>query len=151
MLFRSGLEEDQCVFCFKKGHWKYECPKLKVNKRFAKDDEKSEDGGDSGGKVNIVVDPDDYSFLASSVFFTEENWLIDSGCSFHVCLRRELFSNFKELDHHIVRLGNGYACRVHGIGTIKLKLSNGVVKELVDVRYIPNFKVNLISLVVLES
>ncbi|KAL5710154.1 AMP deaminase [Ranunculus cassubicifolius] len=61
------------------------------------------------------------------------------------------FSDFKESDHCVVRLGNGYACRVRGIGTIKLKLKNGNIMELQNVRYLPNFKANLISLGILES
>jgi len=48
-------------------------------------------------------------------------------------------------------MGNDDVCEIKGIGTIYLKMHNGVVKTLTEVRYVPNLKKNLFSLGVLES
>ena len=48
-------------------------------------------------------------------------------------------------------LGNDQTCEVKGIGNIKLKVTNGNIKILTKVRYIPKIRRNLISLGLLES
>ncbi|KAK2984965.1 hypothetical protein RJ640_003699 [Escallonia rubra] len=47
--------------------------------------------------------------------------------------------------------GNDAVCKVMGIGTIKIKMFDGIVRTLGDVRYIPDLKKNLISLGTLDS
>ncbi|XP_042038209.1 uncharacterized protein LOC121784097 [Salvia splendens] len=49
-----------------------------------------------------------------------------------------------------VLLGNNHVCNVRGIGTVKLKMHDGSIKLLSEVRYIPEIKRNLVSLVLLE-
>ncbi|KAK2971434.1 hypothetical protein RJ640_028472 [Escallonia rubra] len=46
---------------------------------------------------------------------------------------------------------NDVVCRVMGIGTIKIKMFEGIVRTLGDVRYIPDVKKILISLGTLDS
>ncbi|CAL9014787.1 unnamed protein product, partial [Prunus brigantina] len=48
-------------------------------------------------------------------------------------------------------MGNNNACKTQGIGKICLKMHDGTVRELSDVRYVPDMKKNLISLGALES
>jgi len=48
-------------------------------------------------------------------------------------------------------MGNDTQCKVAGIGTVQIKTNDGVVRTLTNVRYIPDLKRNLISLVTLES
>ncbi|CAL8998591.1 unnamed protein product [Prunus brigantina] len=50
-----------------------------------------------------------------------------------------------------VLIGNNNACKTQGIGKICLKMHDGTVRELSDVRYVPDMKKNLVSLGVLES
>ena len=47
-------------------------------------------------------------------------------------------------------MGNNVACKVVGIGTIRIKIFDGVVRTLTDVRHIPALKKNLISLSILN-
>lgn len=47
-------------------------------------------------------------------------------------------------------LGNNVVCHVKGIGSVRLKMKDGSVKRIHDVRYIPEVKRNLISLGSLE-
>ena len=48
-------------------------------------------------------------------------------------------------------MGNNISCKVIGIGTVQIKMHDGVVRTLTDVRHIPDLKKNLISLGVLDS
>ena len=48
-------------------------------------------------------------------------------------------------------MSNDDVCEIKGIGTIHLKMHNGVVKILTEERYVPDLKKNLFSLGVLES
>ncbi|KAM2623430.1 hypothetical protein TB2_027936 [Malus domestica] len=135
--------KDECAFCRQKGHWKKDCPKLK-NKEKEK----------AGSEANIAKSgDDDFEFaLASSYADGHSNeWILDSGCTYHMCPIREWFSNFEELDGGVVLMGNNNACKTQGIGKIYLKMHDGTVRELSDVRYVPDMKKNLISLGALES
>ena len=48
-------------------------------------------------------------------------------------------------------MGDDRPCNMEGIGTIQIKMFNGMVWELKKVRYIPQLKKNLISDGVLEA
>jgi hypothetical protein len=50
-----------------------------------------------------------------------------------------------------VFMGNGIPCKTVGVGIIRIKMFDGIVRELMDVRYVPNLKSNLSSLGVLDS
>ncbi len=141
-------------------HWKKDCPKLKTRDK-------------KGSEVNVVRDGDDEDFdfalSCSSVFedFEEdeiefalasssavgysEKCIMDSGCFHHMCPNREWFSTFKELNGEVVLMGDNSPCRTQGIGTIRLKMHDGAVRELTNVRYVPKLKKNLISFGTLYS
>ena len=48
-------------------------------------------------------------------------------------------------------LGNNKSCQIKGIGSIRIRLHNGLEKVMSNVRYIPELKRNLISLGVLDE
>ena len=48
-------------------------------------------------------------------------------------------------------MGNNVSCKVASVGTIKIRMFDGVVKTLGNVRYVPNLKRNFISLRTLDS
>ena len=48
-------------------------------------------------------------------------------------------------------MGNIASCQVACIGTIHIKMYDGVVHTLGDVKYVPDLKRNLISLVLLTQ
>ena len=47
--------------------------------------------------------------------------------------------------------GDGHTCQIEGIGTIRIKLSNWIVRKLKDVRYVPQLKKNFILVRTLEA
>ena len=51
----------------------------------------------------------------------------------------------------MVIMGNTDACQMVEIGTLRIKMFDGVVRNLTDVRYIPYMTKNIISVGVVES
>ncbi|KAL6311694.1 hypothetical protein AAG906_006513 [Vitis piasezkii] len=49
-----------------------------------------------------------------------------------------------------VLMGNDASCKVFGIGNIRIKMFDGVVRTLCDVRHVPDLRKNLISLGTLD-
>jgi len=76
---------------------------------------------------------------------------LDSGCSYHMCPNRDLFSIYESCNGGIVLMGNNVACDVVGRGTIRIKMHDGIVRTLTNVRHVPDLKKNLISLGTLEA
>ena len=48
-------------------------------------------------------------------------------------------------------MGNDASCKVIGIENIRIKMFDGVVRTLCDIKHVPNLRKNLISLGVLNS
>lgn len=80
-----------------------------------------------------------------------DEWILDSGCTFHTCHTKSWFESIQESDQGLVILGNDKACKVKSIGSVKLRMHDGSYKILQQVRYVPDLKRNLISLGTLES
>ena len=45
-------------------------------------------------------------------------------------------------------MGDDHSCSVEGIGTVRIKMDDGIVRELKEVRYVPQLK-GILSLLVL--
>ena len=68
-----------------------------------------------------------------------------------MCSRRSWFSTYQVIDDGTFLMGNNVSCKTGEIGSIKIKMSNGIVIMLTEVRYVPKLKNNSMSLVVLDS
>jgi len=88
--------------------------------------------------------------VSSSIQYQDE-WLLDSGASHHMCSHRIWFIYYQYVDESVVFMGNGFPYKTVGVGNIKIKMFDGIVKKLTDARYVPDLKINLISLGVLDS
>ena len=75
----------------------------------------------------------------------------DSGCSYHMCPHKEWFTTYEAVNGGTVLMGNNMPCKTVGCGTIQLKMHDGIVRTLSDVRHVPELKKNLISLGALDS
>ena len=76
-------------------------------------------------------------------------WIMDSGCSFHMFPNKGWFLDLEECNGSVL-LGNNNTCAIRGIGSIKLRMYDGLVRILSNVRFIPEVERNLISLGTVE-
>ncbi|GKB34227.1 retrotransposon protein, putative, ty1-copia subclass, partial [Tanacetum coccineum] len=79
------------------------------------------------------------------------DWIMDSGCSYHMTPRLDILFDFLECDGGNVQLGDNRECKIRGIGKVRIQLRVGLSFVLHNVRYIPELKRNLISLRTLEK
>ena len=48
-------------------------------------------------------------------------------------------------------MGDDHPCNIEGMGTVRIKMDDGIVRELKEVRYVPQLKRNFISVGALEA
>nr|GEX10023.1 zinc finger, CCHC-type [Tanacetum cinerariifolium] len=75
-----------------------------------------------------------------------QDWIMDSGGSYHMTPRLDLFFDFLECNGGRVLLGDNRECKIRRIGKVRVQLKDGSSFMLHNVRYIPELKRNLISL-----
>lgn len=95
-------------------------------------------------------------FDNSSVLITindkyDGNRVLDSRCSFHIWPDKSLFLNYQTYDSGVVIIRNNACCKVVVKGSIRLKMSAGVISELNSVKHVSDLKKSLISLGMLDK
>ncbi|KAL5745296.1 hypothetical protein ACOSP7_026442 [Xanthoceras sorbifolium] len=75
----------------------------------------------------------------------EEMWFLDSGCSNHMCGKKEFFSDFEGNFREKVKLGDNSSMDVMGKGNVRM-LVNGLVHIITGVLYVPGLQNSLISI-----
>ncbi|KAG7535610.1 hypothetical protein ISN45_Aa08g030180 [Arabidopsis thaliana x Arabidopsis arenosa] len=119
------------------GHWKRECPKKNTNK--------------PSSSANVATKPHQPLVLTASTQDQGKEWIMDSGCSFHLTPNKEILSDLKEFNGGKVIMANNSHSEVKGIGKIQIQNPDGFVVILKDVRYMPHMSRNLISYGMLEK
>jgi hypothetical protein len=73
--------------------------------------------------------------------------ILDSACSYHVCINKEWFSTYEPVQNGgLVRMEDNTPYEVIGIGSVKIRTHDGMTCTLIDVRHVPTMFRNLISL-----
>lgn len=134
---KNKTRNKRCNYCKKPGHLISECWFKK------KRDAEKENPKPSNAFINSVA-------LTGESTFILTDWCMDTGASDHMCYNRTLFSNIDCSVKKLVKMGNGSIVTVAGMGQVELEAWNGeewVHTELNEVLYIPEFKINLFSVV----
>jgi hypothetical protein len=101
------------------------------------------------GVTNLGI-IDQVLFVSSNLQYQEE-WMLDLGASDHMFSHRNWFIYYQSIDEGAMFMGSGISCKIVGVGSIRIRMLDGIVRELTDVRYVAELKSNLISLGVLDS
>jgi len=104
------------------------------------------DGSDSDTSVFS------FSITTPTIDFSDNaEWILDTRATYHVYPNRDWFSSFEMLDRCFAIMGDDHPCNMEGIGTVCIKMFDGIVQELKEVMYVPQLKRNLISVGALET
>ena len=129
---RNPHANKTCHFCNKLGHVKADCWKLK---------KKNEEKWKTATADCVVESESDGDVLLATSLATtcgrglDDNWVLDSGCTYHMCPRRDWFITYEPVDTGVVLTGNNVECKVAGIGTVQIKTHDGVIRTFSKVHH----------------
>ncbi|KAK3038197.1 hypothetical protein RJ639_030304 [Escallonia herrerae] len=139
---QSKARKLKCYYCHNEGHYRKDCPERKGKK---KNNSKTDGAG-------VVEDNSDgVDVLSVTISSSDGGWILDTGCSYHMCPNRDWFATYRSFDGGKVLMGNDVACKVVGISSIRIRMHDGIVRTLTYVRHVPELRKNLISLGTLDS
>ena len=142
---KSRVGKDECAFCHEEVHWKKDCPKLKKK-------DKSKSMSDACA-IERGDDSSDFMFclVGHQTIASFEEWILDTGCTYHMCPHKEWFFMFEEVDGKVVYMGSGDVSYITEMDSIQLRNHDGSIRVLTNVRYVSKMKKNPISLRALET
>jgi hypothetical protein len=159
-IFYNKEEKLKCYSCNKMGHVAKNCRTNKNrDKKCTKCNKLGHIASDcrskilkSDDRVNTITEKESSKqiifHLSEKSNDLKEVWLLDSGTSSHVCCLKEFYKDFEPYNSKI-KVGDGREVRVTGKGSVEIKVkTNNQIKNLrlEDVLYVPELKVNLISI-----
>jgi len=146
----KSREKKVCWVCGKEGHFKKQCYVWKEKNKKGNNSEKGESS-------NVIGQAADAAALAVREESNADNqevdneWIMDTGCSFHMTPRRDWFVEFDESQTGRVKMANQTYSEIKGIGSIRIQNDDNTTVLLKNVRYVPSMSKNLISMGTLED
>ena len=148
---KSRVKRKFCNYCHKKGHVIEECYKLK-NKEKEKAAAKGKHVSGSGeADVAEVGSDGELLTVSGGGSSLPDAWIMDTGCTFHMCPNRDWFHTYEDVDQGSVSMGDEHIQRIKGMGTVRIRMFDGVIRTFGNVRYVPGLRRNLLSLSSLEE
>lgn len=74
---------------------------------------------------NETKSDEDMALVVHEHTHSSHAWVLDTGASYHMTLRREWFSEYTEVLDGKIKIANDFICKIAGIGSIKLKTLDG--------------------------
>ena len=71
-----------------------------------------------------------------------EEWLLDFCASHYICPHKDWFASYQTVNVGLVLLGDNHSCKTIGVGSVKFKNFDGVIRTLTYVRHVPELKKN---------
>ena len=88
---------------------------------------------------NSVTNEGDVCYVIAD-YQVSDALILNSSCYVHMCPKRKYFDIYKACDASTVMMGNGSTSRVVGIGTVKMKMFDSVIRTLANVRHVPRLR-----------
>ena len=108
---------------------------------------KSKGNGDNHlGNMNMIIDYGDLLTVSKGKIAYSQDWILDSSSTLHVYFKKKYFNPFQRSPGGIGSIANGSMCKIISLGTMKIKMFDGVMHNLGSVAYFPNLHRNLISI-----
>ena len=73
----------------------------------------------------------------------QNNCLLDYGASHHTCLHRSWFSSYESNDEGVFYMRNDISYKILEIRSVKIRMYDGTVKTLTEVRHVIELRKNL--------
>ena len=130
---RSKSKEGKrlCWICGKEGHFKKQCYKWL---------DKNKDGKPVQDRGEASLAKDDAKDLvgllvaeANSAGADRDEWVLDTGCSFNMTPRRDVFIDLQESTNGRVRMANNTVSEVRGMGSVRFQNEDGTTFLLSEV------------------
>ena len=116
----------RCYGCNEFGHIRRDCPKERNS---------------VGGQRTVALAATDHEL------FSDNSWVVDSGSSYHITNQRSMFgTKLDALEQPIdICFANGEKARAAGVGDISFETYTGTSITLRRALYVPDAKVNMLS------
>ena len=117
-----------------------------------KEKRKGNKQGENSANVARDDSSDDALVVIAGCAETNNEWVLEFACTFHMCPHRDWFNTFDSTttDGSVLGFDNS-PCKIEGIGSVRIKMFDGTIRTLTDVRYILKMKRNLISVSALDA
>lgn len=109
---KSAIE---CYSCHDFGHFQWECPKKEQMPR----------GFYAETSEEMLL----MAYVDAAEVDGKELWFLDSGCSNHMCGKREMFTDLDDTFRKYVKLGNNSSLAVLGKGDVRMEV-NGIMQVI---------------------
>ena len=76
----------------------------------------------------------DMLLVSSSSNHLTDSWILDLAWSYHMTPNKNWFNTYKLVNSGSIMIGNDVSCKLAGIRNIIIKMFDGVVRTLCDVR-----------------
>lgn len=77
----------------------------------------------------------------------DEDWILDMACIFHVCPNRDWFEIYEIVTRGSIEMGNNLPYKTTCIGNVRVKMFDGMVKTLGNVKHI---LIQIVTCILLE-
>ncbi|GJW12409.1 hypothetical protein Tco_1578236 [Tanacetum coccineum] len=111
----------KCYICQSEDHLKRNCPKnnRKKSTGYVKKDDQPSSSGSNYNDSEVMIVMSVQALL---------DWIMDSGCSYHITPKLDIFFDFLECDGGSVLLGDNRECKIRGLARFGTKMT-GTINE----------------------
>jgi hypothetical protein len=138
--YKNKKTNKHCNFCDKDGHDESKCFKKMETLEATMKKHNIDIHSTSSSSHGHALSASGFSFNTTSTS-TSDEWLIDSGASYHMAKDRAIFSTLNECNTKKIFVGDDRSLSVEGFGTIQVE--NG---HFNDVLCVPSLSCNLLSI-----